>query len=103
MARDCIFRIPVQPDEDGEERYRCLAGEVVLTLAELEEERGCGKCPIPDILAGDRCLYLEPSKRFFNGGESVIILGCGLYDIILPDLTYCSRCVSYTRTNLISG
>ncbi|MDK2855797.1 MAG: hypothetical protein PWQ86_1010 [Bacillota bacterium] len=103
MANACIFRIPAQPDEGGEVRYRCLAGEVDLSLGELEEERACGGCAIPAILAGDHCLYLEPSKRFFNGGESVVILRCGHYDIILPDITYCRRCVSYTRVNLTSG
>lgn len=100
MGNACIFRIPNLTEEGGEPRYRCLAADVELTRAEFEEERACDGCIIPVILAGEHCLYLEPSKRFFNGGDSLVILRCSLYDIILPDVTYCQRCVSYTRVNV---
>ena len=100
MSNPCIFRIPIAQEESGEPRYRCLAGEVDLSASEIQSERACAGCSIPAILAGEHCLYLEPSKRFFNGGESVVLLRCGLYDIILPDLSYCRRCVSCTRVNL---
>jgi len=99
VGNACSFRIPTPPEEGEEVRYRCLAGEVDLTASEIEEEWACGGCIIPALSAEEHCLYLEPGKRFFNGGESVIILRCGLYDIILPDLSYCRRCVSFTRVN----
>ncbi|HHY92003.1 MAG TPA: hypothetical protein GX511_01520 [Firmicutes bacterium] len=103
MVNACIFRIPVPPEKGQGIRYRCLAGEVDLTAADVEDERACAGCTIPALLAGEHCLYLEPGKRFFNGRESVVILRCGLYDIVLPDVTYCLRCVSYTRADLGSG
>ncbi|HHY36521.1 MAG TPA: hypothetical protein GX518_02395 [Firmicutes bacterium] len=99
-AVNCIYLIPEVGKEqggDGQARYRCLAGKVMLAAADLEEEWACAGCTIPAIMNAEHCLYLEPLKRFFNSGESVVVLMCSLNDRVLPSVAACHQCPTYTR------
>ncbi|MGI6576126.1 MAG: hypothetical protein ACOX3A_09915 [bacterium] len=99
---DCIYLIPEEYDigaGSGEGNlYRCLAGDVVLKEADLNQEWACAWCIIPVILNAEHCIYLEPAKRFFNHGESVVVLMCSLKEIMLSGIEEdCHGCPNYIR------
>lgn len=94
----CIFRVLTIPEGSTNPHYRCLAGDVEF----VAEEGGswiCDDCPIPELMAEEHCLYLEPGKRFLRGTDSVLVLRCTKFDTILPDQCQCRQCSSYTCFN----
>ncbi|MGI6142786.1 MAG: hypothetical protein ACOYEK_02820 [bacterium] len=97
---NCIYLIPEGCKGQGgdcQEMFRCLAGKVMLKASDLKQEWACAGCEIPAIMNAEHCLYLEPLKRFFNSGESVVVLMCSLNDRVLPSVAACRKCPNYTR------
>ena len=95
MRTACIFRILAVPEGLTGPRYRCLAGDVEF-VAGGEGSQICDHCSIPELMADEHCLYLEPGKHFLNGTDSVVALRCTKFDTILPDRHHCHQCPSYT-------
>lgn len=98
MGTTCIFRILTAPGGSVGPRYRCLAGDVEF-IATYGSSNICDDCPIPELMAKEHCLFLEPGKHFLNRTDSVLVLRCTKFDTILSNQDQCQQCPSYTCHN----
>lgn len=98
MKTDCSFRVYTVLERLTNHHFRCLAADEEFVV-ENEGVDICNGCSIPEIMAEEHCLYLEPRKRFLRGIESIVVLHCTKFDTILPDLHQCRQCSGYTCFN----